>query len=245
MRARSLNRGSRRGCGPSTRRSLSVWRTTCTPARGSACLLAGTGLLMLIAWVDVALLLLATMVDRQREMALRAALGAGWPRLLVRQVLVEIAMLATAGALRGVAMASALLPVIRGSRSGVDSRGADVSLDEATLPEQHGFGDTDHDRVAPIPSAGETSAAVVRTGVAVGNLTATTIASNRCQCASCSLRPQRDRRIHAQGPACRQPDGGDGSRHQDHQHHDIGNRIPRAEAVEAAAQSHSQYLRGE
>src|SRR4029077_16661773 len=73
-------------------------------ARPLFALMAIVGLLLLLACTSVATLLLARGAARQREMTVRAALGAGWLRLM-RQVLTESLVLAPAGCLLGLVVA--------------------------------------------------------------------------------------------------------------------------------------------
>ena len=76
-------------------------------------LLAFVGFLLLIACANVANLMLTRLMTRRREVALRAALGAG-RFALARQVLAESFVLAAAGAALGVGFAYAGVRVARG-----------------------------------------------------------------------------------------------------------------------------------
>jgi len=85
-----------------------------------------------IGCVNIAGLLLARGVKREREMAMRVAIGAGRRRLL-GQMLTEGLLLAAFGAAGGVLLASVLLDLMRVFLIKALARGADIHLNWAVL----------------------------------------------------------------------------------------------------------------
>ena len=95
-------------------------------------LLGAVGIVLLIACANVANLLLARATTRQREFAIRAALGAGRGRI-VRQLLTESLILAIAGGLLGLLVAHQALRLIIAIRPERLSTLDDVRLDPLVL----------------------------------------------------------------------------------------------------------------
>ena len=95
-------------------------------------LLGAVALVLLIACANVANLLLARAGARQKEVAIRAALGAGWSRM-VRQLLTESVLLGVLGGAGGILIAWAGLYAVRTINPGNIPRLAEISIDARVL----------------------------------------------------------------------------------------------------------------
>jgi len=95
-------------------------------------LLGSVGLVLLIACANVANLLLTRAVGREKEVAIRTALGAGWQRL-AQQLLTESVVLGLLGGGAGLLVAQLSLYVVRRMNPGNIPRLEDIAINGAVL----------------------------------------------------------------------------------------------------------------
>src|SRR5712671_4112956 len=95
-------------------------------------LLGSVGLVLLIACANVANLLLTRAAGREKEVAIRTALGAGWQQL-ARQLLTESVLLGLFGGAAGLLVAQLSLYVVRTMNPGNIPRLEDIAINDAVL----------------------------------------------------------------------------------------------------------------
>ena len=91
-------------------------------------LLGAVGFILLLGAVNLGTLVLGGSIVRARELAVRTAVGASRSRL-IRQLLMEQTVLATAGSLAGLALARALLPLLVARIPPEVPRQSEIALD--------------------------------------------------------------------------------------------------------------------
>jgi putative ABC transport system permease protein len=95
-------------------------------------LMAATGIVLLIACANIANLLLARSSAREKEMAVRASLGAGQGRI-IRQLLTENLLLSVIGCAAGLALGELGMAVIRGLHANILPRVGKIEFDLTML----------------------------------------------------------------------------------------------------------------
>jgi len=95
-------------------------------------LMAGVGLVLIVACANVANLLLARSTTRSREMAIREAIGASWSRL-TRLALTESILLSAAGSLLGLLLAQWIVDIMVRLAAYQFPRMSDVRMDGAVF----------------------------------------------------------------------------------------------------------------
>jgi predicted permease len=100
--------------------------------RGLLVLLGSVGLVLLIACANVANLLLTRAAGREKEVAIRTAMGAGWKQL-ARQLLTESVLLGLLGGAAGLLVAQLSIYAVRSMNPGNIPRLEDIAINSAVL----------------------------------------------------------------------------------------------------------------
>jgi predicted permease len=95
-------------------------------------LLGSVTLVLLIACANVANLLLARAAAREKEIAIRISMGAGWQRL-VRQMLTESVLLSLLGGIAGIGLAELAIRLVRAINPGNIPRLDDISINAPVM----------------------------------------------------------------------------------------------------------------
>jgi predicted permease len=95
-------------------------------------LLGSVGLVLLIACANVANLLLTRAAAREKEVAIRTALGAGWQQI-ARQLLTESVLLGLLGGAAGLLVAQLSIYIVRAMNPGNIPRLEDIAINSAVL----------------------------------------------------------------------------------------------------------------